>query len=85
MFAIFFFSSLYVQKILGFSPLEAGLAFLPVTVGIGIGAGLAQQLVQAIGVRAVAVVGMLLAAAGLFVLTGVPVDGTYVADLLPGV
>ena len=44
MFGMFFFASLYVQEILGYSPLKAGLAFLPVTAGIVIGAGLAQQL-----------------------------------------
>ena len=54
LFAFFFFSSLYVQQILGYSPLEAGLAFLPVTLGIGIGAGIAQQLVKRIGVRVTA-------------------------------
>ena len=54
LFAFFFFSSLYVQQILGYSPLEAGLAFLPVTAGIGIGAGIAQQLVKRIGVRTTA-------------------------------
>ena len=84
LFANFFFATLYVQQILGYSPLEAGLAFLPVTVGIGIGAGLAQQLVKAFGVRAVAIVGMVIAAVGLFVLSRVPVDGTYLANLLPG-
>ena len=49
LFALFFFSSLYVQQILGYSPLEAGLAFLPVTLGIVGGAGIAQQLVKRIG------------------------------------
>ena len=57
LFAFFFFASLYVQQILGYSPLEAGLAFLPVTVGIGVGAGIAQQLVKRIGVRTTAVLG----------------------------
>jgi predicted MFS family arabinose efflux permease len=84
LFANFFFATLYVQNVLGYSPLKAGFAFLPVTLGIGIGAGLAQQLVKAIGVRAVTVVGMLIAAGGLFVLSRVPVDGSYVANLLPG-
>ena len=56
LFAFFFFSSLYVQQILGYSPLEAGLAFLPVTLGIGLGAGIAQQLVKRIGVRTTAAV-----------------------------
>ncbi len=47
MFGMFFFASLYVQEILGYSPLRAGLAFLPVSAGIIVGAGLAQQLDQA--------------------------------------
>ena len=84
LFANFFFASLYVQLILGYSPIEAGLAFLPVTVGIGIGAGLAQQLIKRFDVRWIAVAGMTIAAVGLFVLSLVPVDGTYLANLLPG-
>jgi predicted MFS family arabinose efflux permease len=84
LFGMFFFASLYVQEILGYSPLRAGLAFLPVTAGIVVGAGIAQPLVRRFGVRAVSVVGVLLAAAGLTVLTQVPVNGTYAADLLPG-
>jgi MFS family permease len=46
LFANFFFASLYVQQILGYTPIEAGLAFLPVTFGIGIGAGVAQQMIK---------------------------------------
>jgi EmrB/QacA subfamily drug resistance transporter len=84
LFALFFFATLYVQEILGFTPIEAGFAFLPVTVGIGAGAGTAQVLVKKIGVRANAVIGMVIAAVGLFFLSRVPVDGTYLADLLPG-
>ena len=78
LFALFFFASLYVQEILHFSPIKAGLAFLPVTVGIGIGAGTAQVLVKRIGVRANTIVGMVIAAVGLFYLSRVPVDGSYV-------
>jgi len=85
LFAFFFFASLYVQKILGYSPLEAGLAFLPVTAGIGIGAAIAQQLVKRIGVRTTAGLGMLIAAFGLYLFSGVAVDGTYVSDVLPAV
>ncbi len=84
MFGMFFFASLYVQEILGYSPLRAGLAFLPVTAGIVVGAGLAQQLIRWLGVRWVSVIGVLLAAAGMAVLTQVPVNGTYAGDLLPG-
>ena len=84
LFALFFFATLYVQEILGFTPIKAGLAFLPVTVGIGVGAGTAQVLVKRIGVRANTIVGMVIAAVGLFYSQRVPVDGTYVSDLLPG-
>ena len=84
LFAFFFFSSLYVQQILGYSPLKAGLAFLPVTAGIMTGAILAQQLVKRMGVRAVAVLGMVVAAAGLLILSTASVDGSYVGDILPG-
>jgi EmrB/QacA subfamily drug resistance transporter len=84
MFGMFFFASLYVQEILGYSPLKAGLAFLPVTVGIVIGAGLAQQLIRRIGVRNVSVAGLILATLGMLVLTQLPVHGRYVSDLLVG-
>ncbi len=84
MFGMFFFASLYVQEILGYSPLKAGLAFLPVTVGIVIGAGLAQQLIRRVGVRNVSIAGLLLATVGMLVLTQVPVHGSYLRDLLPG-
>jgi EmrB/QacA subfamily drug resistance transporter len=84
LFGMFFFASLYVQEILGYSPLHAGLAFLPVTGGIAVGAGMAQQLIRRAGVRNVAVAGVLLATAGLALLARVPVHGTYAGDLLPG-
>jgi len=84
MFGMFFFASLYIQEILGYSPLRAGFAFLPVTFGIIIGAALAQQLIPRAGVRNVAVGGIVLAGIGLAILTGVPVHGRYVANLLSG-
>jgi EmrB/QacA subfamily drug resistance transporter len=84
LFGMFFFASLYVQEILGYSPLRAGLAFLPITVGIVIGAGLAQQLIRRFGVRNVSIAGITIAAAGLAWLTRLPVHGTYLGDLLPG-
>jgi EmrB/QacA subfamily drug resistance transporter len=84
MFGMFFFASLYVQEILGYSPLRAGLAFLPVTAGIVVGAGIAQQLIRRLGVRNVSVLGISLATAGMVVLTQVPVHGSYAGDLLPG-
>ncbi len=84
MFGMFFFASLYVQEILGYSPLRAGLAFLPVTAGIVIGAGVAQPLIKRAGVRNVSTAGIALAAAGMLVLTQLPVHGSYVSDLLVG-
>jgi EmrB/QacA subfamily drug resistance transporter len=84
LFALFFFATLYVQEVLGFTPIKAGLAFLPVAFGIGIGAGTAQLLVKKLGVRLNAILGMLIAAVGLFYLSRVTVDGTYWADLFPG-
>ena len=53
LFAMFFFNTLYVQRVLGFSPLEAGLAFVPFTAGVIVGAGLSQRLVPALGAREV--------------------------------
>jgi EmrB/QacA subfamily drug resistance transporter len=84
MFAMFFFASIYVQEVLGYSALTAGLAFLPVTAGIIAGAGLSQQLIRRVGVRAVGITGMSIAALGLILLSRIPVAGTYLGDLLPG-
>jgi EmrB/QacA subfamily drug resistance transporter len=85
MFAMFFFNTLYIQQVLGYGPLKAGLAFLPFTAGVAISAGLASQFAPRIGVRPVAAVGMLLAAAGLLLLTQLPVHGSYVANVLPSI
>jgi EmrB/QacA subfamily drug resistance transporter len=84
MFAVFFFASLYVQGVLGFTPVEAGLAFLPLTAGIILFSGLAQQIIARVDVRWVAMIGMATAAVGLMLLSFAPVDGSYVADVLPG-
>ena len=87
LFAMFFFASLYLQNILDYSALTTGVAFLPVTAGIMIGAVAAQQLVRRVGVLAVMRTGMLVAAAGLAVLAATTsVDGSYLgvlAGLLP--
>jgi EmrB/QacA subfamily drug resistance transporter len=84
LFGMFFFASIYVQEILGYSPLKAGLAFLPITAGIVIGAGLAQQLIVRLGVRVVPLIGMGMATGGLVLLGLVPTHGTYLANLFPG-
>ena len=83
LFGMFFFASLYVQDILGYSPLKAGLAFLPVTGGIVVGAGIAQPLVKRAGVRNVALIGIVLATIGMAVLSQVPVHGTYAGESAP--
>jgi EmrB/QacA subfamily drug resistance transporter len=85
MFAMFFFNTLYLQRVLDFSPLEAGLAFLPFTAGIIVGAGLAQKLVPALGAREVPLLGLALGAAGLLLFLRLTPDSSYVADLLPGI
>jgi EmrB/QacA subfamily drug resistance transporter len=84
MFGMFFFASLYVQNVLGYSPLKAGLAFLPVSLGIIVGAGISQGILGRVGVRNVSVIGLSLATAGLLILTRLPVHGHYVSDLLSG-
>jgi EmrB/QacA subfamily drug resistance transporter len=85
LFAMFFFNTLYLQKVLDYGPLKAGLAFLPFTAGIMISAGLASQFAPKIGVRPVAVVGMIVTAVGLLLLARVPVHGSYVADVMPSI
>lgn len=85
MFGMFFFVSLYVQDVLRYSPLEAGLAFLPATVMIIIGAGIAQQLISRVGVRNVALFGVVLAGVGMLLLLRLPVHGSYAGDLLVGI
>jgi len=85
MFAMFFFNTLYIQRVLGYGPLTAGLALLPFTAGIMVSAGLASQFAPRLGVRPVAAVGMLLAAGGLLLLTQLPVHGSYAANVLPSI
>jgi EmrB/QacA subfamily drug resistance transporter len=83
MFAMFYFAGLYVQIVLGYSPFTAGLAFLPVCVGIGVGAGAASAAVKRIDVRAVAVGGMTTAAIGFFMLQRISLASGYTDVLLP--
>jgi EmrB/QacA subfamily drug resistance transporter len=83
LFSMFYFNSLYIQRVLGYGPLEAGLAFLPFTAGIMVSAGIASAFATRIGVRVVAGIGMSLTIVGLLLLTRLPVDGSYVADVLP--
>ncbi len=85
LFAMFFFNSLYVQRVLGYTPLQAGLAFLPFTAGIVIGAGAAQQLGVKLGLKQTAMIGMAIATAGVLWLLRLGPDGHYLPDLLPSI
>ncbi len=85
LFAMFFFNSLYIQRVLGYGPLEAGLAFLPFTAGIMASAGFASSFAPKIGVRLVSSAGMVVASLGLLLLIRIPVGGSYVADVLPSI
>jgi EmrB/QacA subfamily drug resistance transporter len=82
--ALFFFITLYMQNVLGYSPIQAGLAWLPLCLAVAVSAGISSQLLSRVGTRPVMVVGALVAAGGLYWLSRIPVDGSYVADLLPG-
>ena len=84
MFAWFFLSAQYLQLVLGYSPLEVGLAFLPANIIMGVfSVGLSARLVMRFGIRAPLATGLLLASAGLLLFTQAPVDGNFVADVLP--
>ncbi|MET7643162.1 MFS transporter [Streptomyces sp. NPDC005426] len=82
MFGMFFFLTLFVQNILNFSPLRTGLAFLPVSVIIAIGAGITSRLLPRWGPKPFMVTGSLLAAVGLGWLTQTDVHSTYLGSLL---
>ena len=84
MFAWFFLSALYLQLVLGYSPLQVGLAFLPANLIMGaFSIGLSAKLVMRFGIRAPLVAGLSLAALGLLLFARAPVDGTFVVDVLP--
>jgi MFS family permease len=84
MFAWFFLSALYLQLVLGYSPLQVGLAFLPANVIMGaFSLGLSAKLVMRFGIRTPLAIGLLLAAAGLVLFVRAPVDGSFAVDVLP--
>ena len=82
LFAMFFFVSLYMQQVLGFSALEAGLAYLPLSAGIIVSAGVSSQLATRYGVRPVMIGGLVLVAIGLAWFSQVSADGSFVSDVL---
>ncbi|GAA3480510.1 MFS transporter [Streptomyces yanii] len=82
MLGMFFFIVLFVQNVLGYSPVESGLAFLPVTVAIAIGAGLSQRLLPALGPKPFMITGSTLTGIGLFWQTLISPDSSYVSGVL---
>jgi EmrB/QacA subfamily drug resistance transporter len=83
-FAMWFFVSLYLQQVHHDDALEAGIAFLPMTLSIAGASTLSPRLVARFGVRRVLTVGLFTAAAGLLLLAGVDAGGSYAAEVLPG-
>jgi EmrB/QacA subfamily drug resistance transporter len=84
MFAWFFLSALYLQLVLGYSPLEVGLAFLPGNLIMGVlSVGVSAKLVMRYGVRLPLAAGLGFAALGLVLFARAPVDGNFVVDVLP--
>jgi EmrB/QacA subfamily drug resistance transporter len=83
-FAMFFFLTLYMQTVLHYSPIQTGTAYLPLTGGIIIAAGISSALFARIGTKPVIVTGSLIGAGGLYWLSRIPVHGSYVSNILPG-
>jgi EmrB/QacA subfamily drug resistance transporter len=79
-----FLLTLYIQQVLGYTPLEAGLAYVPLAAGVAGATAVANHLVPRLGPRLVAAAGLATIGAGLVVLGHAPVAGDYLADLLPG-
>lgn len=82
LFSMFFFISLYMQQVLGYSPIRAGLSYLPLAVSIIISAGIASQLVTKVGFKPILAAGMGLIAAGLLWFSQISVDGSFASDIL---
>jgi EmrB/QacA subfamily drug resistance transporter len=81
-FGMWFFLTLYLQQVQGYSPLRAGVAFLPMTLCVVIGSTVASRLVQRTGPKPLLVIGMLCQAIGLALFTRVSVGGTYLGEIL---
>jgi EmrB/QacA subfamily drug resistance transporter len=82
--AVFFYLTLYMQNVLGFSAIQTGAAYLPLCFAVGIAAGISSQLLSRIGTRPVIVGGAVIAAGGMYWLSRIPVHGSFLSDLLPG-
>ena len=82
LFAMFFFITLYMQQVLGYSAIDAGLSYLPLALMIIVASGVASQLVTRVGFKPVLAIGMVLIAAALLWFSQVSVGGGYVSDIL---
>ncbi len=82
LFSMFFFASLYMQQVLGYGPIKAGLSYLPLSAGIIISAAVSSQVATRIGFKPVLVTGLLLIAVALLWWSRVSPDGSYVSDIL---
>jgi EmrB/QacA subfamily drug resistance transporter len=84
MFGMFFLGSLFMERVLGYGPLEIGLAFLPVALLIGVmSIRYSERLIMRFGARSTLIAGLTLLLAGLLWFARIPVDATYAVDLLP--
>ena len=83
MFAYFFFSALYLQQVLGYTPLEVGLAYLPSTVVWGASSLYSDKFVMRFGIKKPLAAGLGLMTLGLLMLARVPVDGNVFVDVIP--
>ncbi|NCA18804.1 MAG: MFS transporter, partial [Actinobacteria bacterium] len=83
LFSMFLFLGIYLQSVLGYTPLKAGFAFLPFTAGIIVFAGVASQLLPKVGPRPLMVPGLLAAAVGLLYMTKITPETSYVTHVLP--
>jgi EmrB/QacA subfamily drug resistance transporter len=85
MFAWFFLCALYLQQVLGYSPLEVGLAFLPANLVMAVcSLSLSSRLIIRYGIKPPLVLGLILAATGLLLLSRAPANGDFLCDVLPG-
>jgi MFS family permease len=82
LFSMFFFITLYMQQVLGYSAIEAGLAYLPLSLTIIASAGVASQLVTRVGYKPVLATGLVLIASGLLWFSQVSVGGSFTSDIL---
>lgn len=82
LFSMFFFASLYMQQVLGYGPIKAGLSYLPLSAGIIVSAAVGSQVATRIGFKPVLVTGLLLIAVALLWWSRVSPDGSYLSDIL---